>query len=149
MELGISTDHRPAAPTVSPPGARRRDGLDDLRLSLGLARRAAQIIRALADVERRDWRDAHAAAEACIECIDAVTQATGAEPERRTLTSLLRAQIYRAQDTLQEAAPERLKAFGPLAPQLRRDLTARVELLQKLLDALQAAVTELPPSEEP
>ena len=146
MQLGTGAGRTPGAPTaVLPPVAPQRD-LDDLQLSLGLARRAASLVHLLTDSERRDWQAAHVAAGACLNRIETLAHLTGAQPERRALPALLRAQLFRAQDTLQEATPQRLSAYGALAPELQRDLADRIARLQRLLDTLESAIAGLPAS---
>ena len=65
----------------------------------------------------------------------------------RALSTLLRAQLFRARDTLQEATPQRLSAYGALTPELQRDLAERIARLQRLLDTLESAIADLPPGD--
>lgn len=147
MQLGTKIDRPPSRVTNLLPHDRASRTLDDLQLSLGLANRAASLAYLLTDSERRDWQDAHVAAGVCIDRIETLAHLTGAQPERRALPALLRAQLFRARDTLQEATPPRLSAYGALAPELQRGLTERIARLQQLLDTLESAIADLPPGE--
>ena len=147
MQLLASVDRTPGtSPAESPSDASRRDQ-DDLRLSLGLAGRATRLVHLLTDSERRDWQDAHVAAGVCIDRLETLAHLAGAQPERRALSTLLRAQLFRARDTLQEATPQRLSAYGALATELHHDLAERIAGLQHLLDTLESAIAELPPGD--
>mgnify|MGYP001378768309 CR=1 FL=1 len=125
-------------------GAYGQRGTAELALALGLARRAALLIHTLADVDRPDWRRVQATATACLQRLDALACQTGVAPERRDLCSLMRAQLYRADDTLQEARPERLKAFGSLSREQQTDLADDLAPLWELLAALRVTLDRLP-----
>lgn len=125
-------------------GPREQRGTADLALALGLAQRAALLIHTLSDVDRPDWRRVQAATAACLQQLDALACQTGVIPERRGLRSLMRAQLYRAADTLQEARPERLVAFGTLSHEQQMDLAEHLAPLWELLFALRETLDRLP-----
>lgn len=137
-----------SAPHADEAVSRDRPGLDgrilDLELSLGLARRALLLIRGLSAGDRPDWRAVCGLAQDCLERLDAFADLADAPPERRPLAALMRAQVYRARDTLQEATPERLRGFGNLSPELQRDLDRHLDQLQAALAVVETALDRLP-----
>lgn len=78
MPLGPATERTLITLTNGSSSAADAGDLDSLRLSLGLARRTAQILDVLTDVDRPDWRAVHAAAGVCVDLIDALALMTGA-----------------------------------------------------------------------
>ncbi len=109
---------------------------DDLRITLGIARRAAALLTVLSESKRADIIAVHEAAGECLRTIERFAEAMQVKPARYDVAGLMRAQLYRAEDALVEVVSTRLQAYGELAPGVAMLVDGHLAPLQELILSL-------------